>query len=141
MTGSSTPAPCILPAIINPSKCFFANFIAFKIALFETPVPGFPVKQIKLKPNSLAFKSVLGDTIRPIDISALDSFIGASMSTGSRFTPIARPVALFIQVIGFSDKSSGTPCISGSKRSSALNRIKSAPAALSNSAFVTASPI
>ena len=52
--GSSIPAACIFPAIINPLKYFLASLIASQIEWFETPTPGFPVKQIKLKPNSWA---------------------------------------------------------------------------------------
>ena len=59
--GSFTPAPCILPAMINPEKCFLANSIAFTIALLVTPVPGLPVKQIKSNPNSCAACNVFSE--------------------------------------------------------------------------------
>ena len=137
MTGSATPAPCIFPAMIRPLKCSLESLIEWAIASLETPVPGLPVRQIKSNPSSLAFSRVLGETRRPIGISVRVSDISASLSTGSRLTPMGLPHARFTQVTGFSSRSSGMPAITGLNTSSALNRRRSAPAARSISALVT----
>ena len=92
-TGSSTPAPCIFPAIINPEKFSLAVFTALAIILLVTPVPGFPVKQTKLNPSFSAAFIESAVAVLPNEICNFVDSIFALLSTGSRFTPIGRPVS------------------------------------------------
>lgn len=91
-TGSLTPAPCIFPAIMIPEKMALACLIAAVISLFETPVEGFPVRQIKSNPSASARAMFFFVAKRPVAIVVSCSICSAQSSTGSRLTPIGRPV-------------------------------------------------
>ncbi len=117
-----------------PEKTALACLIAAVISLFETPVEGFPVRQIKSNPSASARAMFFFVAKRPVAIVVSCSICSAQSSTGSRLTPIGRPVKHCKKRMGSSVV--GNPLIAPFSQSNRFSKIKSAPNAATNSALV-----
>ena len=84
----------------DPCKIFF-RFLNRLGNLLDsvTPVPGFPVKQIKSNPKASADFNVSFEQILPAGITSRVSNISASKSTGSKLAPTGRPHNSFNRAI------------------------------------------
>ena len=134
------PDACILPATritLSPSSGAMAARDSV-IALFWTPIPGFPVKTSISAPMAAAVFAFCRLALRPFVKLQMSSSEPAEKdcSAGSKLTATKRPVKRLISRMVSFGSTFGRPQIWGSITSNMFRMTTSAPMAQTNSALV-----